>query len=59
MPVLLPRHYLNVRPRRLIQAYVGDYLREEIAAEAFDAKYPGLQPVSRSGSPVERRVDQL
>lgn len=39
---LLPRHYLNVRPRRLIQAYVGDYLREEIAAEALTRNIPAF-----------------
>ena len=39
---LLPRHYLNARPRRLIQAYVGDYLREEIAAEALTRNIPAF-----------------
>ncbi len=32
---LLPRHYQSGTPRRLIQSYVGDYLKEEIAAEAL------------------------
>lgn len=31
---LLPTHYLSDDPSRLLQAYVGDYLREEIVAEA-------------------------
>jgi len=31
---LLPRHYLSSNPTRLLQSYVGDYLKEEIAAEA-------------------------
>ena len=39
---LLPRHYLSARPRRLIQAYVGDYLREEIAAEALTRNIPAF-----------------
>jgi predicted AAA+ superfamily ATPase len=32
---LLPRHYLSLHPKRLIESYVGDYLKEEIAAEAL------------------------
>lgn len=32
---LLPRHYLHDSPRDLIHAYVGDYLKEEIFAEAL------------------------
>lgn len=32
---LLPRHYLSDNPRDYLQAYVGDYLREEIMAEAL------------------------
>ena len=39
---LLPRHYQSARPRRLIQAYVGDYLREEIAAEALTRNIPAF-----------------
>ncbi len=39
---MLPRHYLSTRPRRLIQAYVGDYLREEIAAEALTRNIPAF-----------------
>ena len=31
---LLPRHYLSKNPQRLLQSYVGDYLKEEIAQEA-------------------------
>jgi predicted AAA+ superfamily ATPase len=32
---LLPKHYLDPDPAPLLRAYVGDYLREEIAAEAI------------------------
>ncbi len=32
---LLPPHYLSNSPRRLLRGYVGDYLREEIVAEAL------------------------
>jgi uncharacterized protein len=31
---LLPRHYLAPRPDKLISAYIGSYLRDEIMAEA-------------------------
>ena len=39
---LLPRHYLAGSPRRLLQAYVGDYLREEITAEALTRNVPAF-----------------
>jgi predicted AAA+ superfamily ATPase len=31
---LLPRHYLSVNPGKLLSAYIGSYLRDEIMAEA-------------------------
>ena len=31
---LLPRHYLSDSPRRMLDAYVGNYLRDEIVAES-------------------------
>lgn len=31
---LLPRHYLSDHPERLISAYIGNYLQDEIMAEA-------------------------
>lgn len=31
---LLPRHYLADHPRKLIDAYIGNYLKDEIVAEA-------------------------
>ena len=31
---LLPRHYLSSSPKKMISAYVGNYLRDEIAGEA-------------------------
>ena len=31
---LLPRHYLSSNPQKLISAYIGSYLRDEIMAEA-------------------------
>jgi predicted AAA+ superfamily ATPase len=37
---LLPTHYLSDDPRPLIDAYVGDYLEEEIAAEAQARRVP-------------------
>ncbi|MGM0376682.1 MAG: ATP-binding protein [Bacteroidota bacterium] len=31
---LLPRHYLSANPKKMISAYIGNYLRDEILAEA-------------------------
>lgn len=31
---LLPRHYLSANPKKLISAYIGSYLKDEILAEA-------------------------
>ena len=39
---MLPRHYLSKSPRQLLQAYVGDYLKEEIAAEALTRNIPAF-----------------
>ncbi len=39
---LLPRHYLRKSPHQLLQAYVGDYLKEEIAAEALTRNMPAF-----------------
>ena len=36
----LPAIYQAERPRRLLDAYVGDYLREEIAAEGAVRNLP-------------------
>lgn len=36
----LPRIYLSKQPRRLLAAYVGDYLKEEVAAEALVRNLP-------------------
>ena len=36
----LPRHYLSNRPDRLLNAYVADYLKEEIAAEGLVLRLP-------------------
>ena len=36
----LPRMYLSPQPRRLLSAYVGDYLREEVAAEGLVRNLP-------------------
>ncbi|KKK62782.1 hypothetical protein LCGC14_3000890, partial [marine sediment metagenome] len=32
---MLPRHYMINNPRKRLQAYIGDYLQEEIKAEAL------------------------
>ena len=39
---LLPRHYLSDHPLDLIRSYVGDYLKEEIAAEALTRNIPAF-----------------
>jgi predicted AAA+ superfamily ATPase len=39
---LLPRHYLGRSPAKLLQAYIGDYLKEEIAAEAVTRNIPAF-----------------
>ena len=39
---LLPRHYQHLHPQRLIESYVGDYLKEEIAAEALTRNVPAF-----------------
>jgi predicted AAA+ superfamily ATPase len=38
----LPRHYLAERPRPMLEAYVGDYLKEEIAAEGLVRNLPAF-----------------
>ena len=38
----LPRAYLSDRPERLLNAYVSDYLREEVAAEALVRNVPAF-----------------
>ncbi len=37
---LIPRHYDSPKPKRLIQSYVGDYLKEEVVAEALTRNVP-------------------
>ncbi|MGD9361366.1 MAG: AAA family ATPase [Desulfobacterales bacterium] len=40
---LLPRHYQSANPHQLLlQAYIGDYLKEEIAAEALTRNIPAF-----------------
>lgn len=39
---LLPRHYLGKSPQKLLQAYVTDYLKEEISAEAVTRNIPAF-----------------
>lgn len=39
---LLPRHYLSEQSKQLIQAYIGDYLQQEIAAEALTRNIPAF-----------------
>ncbi|MBI5883469.1 MAG: ATP-binding protein [Elusimicrobia bacterium] len=39
---MLPRHYRAENPRDMIRAYVGEYLKEEIAAEALARSIPAF-----------------
>lgn len=39
---LLPRHYVSRDPALLVRAYIGDYLKEEIAAEALTRNVPAF-----------------
>jgi predicted AAA+ superfamily ATPase len=39
---LIPRHYLARSPKKLLEAYVGDYLKEEIVAEALTRNIPAF-----------------
>jgi predicted AAA+ superfamily ATPase len=39
---LIPRHYLSNRPDLLLEAYVGEYLKEEIAQEALTRNIPAF-----------------
>lgn len=39
---LLPRHYQADKPQGLMEAYAGDYLKEEIAAEALTRNIPAF-----------------
>lgn len=39
---LLPAHYLAGEARNLLEAYVGEYLKEEIAAEALTRSIPAF-----------------
>ncbi len=39
---LLPRHYLSPDPGPLVQAYVGNYLKEEVYAEALVRNMPAF-----------------
>lgn len=38
----LPRIYLSAQPRRLLGAYVADYLKEEVAAEGLSRNLPAF-----------------
>jgi len=39
---LLPRHYNSQKPVRLMQSYIGDYLKEEILAESLTRNIPAF-----------------
>ena len=39
---MLPRHYLSKSPRKLLESYISDYLKEEISAEAVTRNIPAF-----------------
>ena len=39
---LLPRHYISDKPKELLEAYVGEYLKEEVVAEALVRNVPAF-----------------
>ncbi len=39
---LIPRHYLSKHSERLIRSYVGDFLKEEVAAESLVRNLPAF-----------------
>ena len=39
---LLPRHYTHSYPEKLLEGYIGDYLKEEIFAEALTRNLPAF-----------------
>ena len=47
---LLPPHYLSQNPREDLRAYVADYLKEEIAAEAVAQNIPAFSEFLRVAS---------
>jgi predicted AAA+ superfamily ATPase len=46
----LPRHYLAGQPRARLRAYVGDYLKEEVAAEGLVRNLPAFADFLRAAS---------
>lgn len=46
----LPRHYLSNQPQKLLESYVSDYLKEEIAAEGLVRNLPVFSQFLTSAS---------
>ncbi len=61
---LLPKHYIKDNPQSLIQAYVGTYLKEEIAAESVVRNLPAFSrflevaAFSNGSIPVYKNIAQ-
>jgi predicted AAA+ superfamily ATPase len=47
---VLPRHYQNASPGRLLKAYIADYLKEEVAAEGLVRNLPAFTDFLRSAA---------
>lgn len=46
----LPKHYISAQPRRLLNAYVADYLREEVANEGLVRNLPAFSDFLRAAA---------
>ena len=53
---LLPPHYLSAAPEEDLRAYVGDYLREEIAGEALVRNLPAFAEFLRVAAPTSSEL---
>ncbi len=52
----LPSAYLSNNPRRFFRSYVGDYLKEEIAAEGLVRKLPAFSNFLRAAAITDTEV---
>ena len=42
---LIPDHFATAQYRRSLNAYLQDYLKEEVFCRGVDAQYPGIFPI--------------
>ena len=56
---MIPMHYLQEEYRKSLQAYVGDYLKEEVFEEGLTRNIPAFLTVLRCDGVLPRRTDEL